>query len=350
MKMSGIDKIFQTVDRIVLIGRIVIIAIIVLGAVALFLFYKRYKTNKRQKLTEEEFAYAGLNRINSRDYCKFDDITDNMIISDNFTKFIGGITCQGFDFYHSHISEKANCQNGYRSFIMSIKAPIAYRQHSQERNLENIQEVLEQAYKKRQEELFNLNEERKEEMAYLRKMEDALKEKADESKEYLLLLDTIEQNQKKMEKVMWRINHIEDQLAYLKQLSGGSTQKQDYFFEWIYNPADFPVDLSKEEIFKRAQEELSSMAEEKIHALSNAGVKARRITTAELTDKYYRHFHPYTSRKISIEKLADGFDDVIITTERKDDIAKEYADTIHYETIQNLTKTTDGILYDGEFK
>ena len=188
-------------------------------------------------------------------------------------------------------------------------------------NLDHTQQKYETAYKQRQEELFNLNEEREEGLKLMKRYESELGEEAVNSNEYILVMEAITKTQEKMEHVKWRIIHLEDQLFYIKQL--------------------------KEKIYQRAQDELYSIAETKIHALSNAGVKFRRATGEELEEFYYQHFHPFSSKKLPLKKLKEESGEFIIGTTQKNVLEQAAREEVAYESLKDIQKATEDILNEA---
>lgn len=348
---EGADNISTMLGKITLAIEIVIALVVIIAVVVLFFYLKARKGRKERRFMEEEYGYSGLNRVNAKDYLKFDDICNDMVVMENGKRFMGAIICErGLDFYSAHVSQKVGCQSGYRSFISTINQPIAFWQYSASVNLDHTQQKYETAYKQRQEELFNLNEEREEGLKLMKRYESELGEEAVNSNEYILVMEAITKTQEKMEHVKWRIIHLEDQLFYIKQLKenyGCPKRPQIYFFDWYYDPQDFPVDLTKEEIYQRAQDELYSIAETKIHALSNAGVKFRRATGEELEEFYYQHFHPFSSKKLPLKKLKEESGEFIIGTTQKNVLEQAAREEVAYESLKDIQKATEDILNEA---
>lgn len=343
---SNINTILAKITNITVLVIVIFLVIVGIGALV---YWRWIKKSRKRRLQEEEYGYAGLNRENARDYVKFDTIADDMIILEDGTYFIGAIICKSMeDFFSAPVATRVARQNGYRSFISTIKSPMAYRQHCTQVDLGHTKELYEKARKRNMEELFVLNEEREEEVKLMKRLEETLGADTETSEEYMLVLDAIEKTQKKMDCIKWRIDHLEDQLVYADQLDGTDStpvRPEVYYFEWRYDPSDFPVDLSKEEIYKRAKEELYSIGKTKISAIRNANVRARRATTEELIEMYYRHYHPVSVMDMPLEKIMEGFDDFIITTTSKDDLEQELKETIAYESMKDMEKAANEVLY-----
>lgn len=314
----------QSIDRITVIIVIVavIVAVIAAGGIGYYWYYTRVLMKKRKKV--EEVDYSTFDKRDATTYLGFDDIRNDMIVTDNGRRFIGVIACRGFDLYSAHVAEQYNAQSGYRAFINTISEPISYRQYTTQVNmghtLENYKENLDRVTTQ----LFNMTAEYKEMERNLKDMQKQLQEKLGEEKAledegFNTLLDSMVELKKQIDNMDWRRFHIEDQIAYIEQISGvdaAPSPAETYVFEWVYNPLAFPMELTNEEIEERAQQELDKRAHAKIHALSGAGVKARRCTTNELIEMCRRHCCPISSERYRMEDVEDStfFEDITGTT------------------------------------
>lgn len=325
---AEIDKI----TNMVLIGGAVIFILALAGGL---LFYIRFKKKRRVKMEDIQTDYSSLKRMDSTDYLKFDDIRDNMIISDRGTRFIAIISCKGFEFFNAHITDRINAQNGYRGFIGTILSPVTYRIYSKSIDMEYTLQRYTDAQRQIEEKLFNLNADYQDIKKALAQLKGELKEAFPESGDALYLIAESEQLKKQMESLEWRKFHIEDQIAYGKQISGDDVnpeQVETYVFDWTYHPMEYPVDLSEDEIYKEAEKKLNIMERSYIHALSMAGVKAHRCSTAEIIHMFRKHMRPVSAERYSIEgdPEKDAFFKDIISTDRKDALEQELASELAF--------------------
>lgn len=314
------------------------IIIIVIMSVVLFLCIVFYVLNKRKRkqrrMKEVEMDYSTFERKNAVDYLRLDDIRNNMIYTENNRRFIAAIQCHGFDFFSAHPSEQAATANSYMSFINTINQPITYRQYSSIIDLEDTQLRYQEVYQKLQKELASVKQMRKELVDM-----DITEFSEEEKKVY-------EEEQKRLEKQMkafeFRKFHLEDQMAYMEDISGEKVmpeQNETYIVDWSFNPMDFSVDLSEEEIKERAKKELSAIARAKISALSNCGVRANRCSTEMLIDMCRRYSAPISSNRYKLKDIKKSayFKDIITSTSIEE--LKEQAISVSQAESESLMQT-----------
>lgn len=324
------ERVSNIAKKIDIIANFLIVAIIILvviGSIAAVFFYRYYKMKRREKLSDLSVDYSQLKRNNALDYLKFEDIRDGMIVSENGTLFTAVISCRGFEYESAHVAERVGCQNGYRGFINTIDIPITYRQYCTDVNLSGTCEMYKAAYEEVEEKLFFLNEDFESAKKTMETMERQYGEGAIKNPDYIQIVDVLEDMRKQLENLKWRRFHLLDQLEYAKQLQGRKsdpTFHETYIVDWKYVASNFPVDLSTEEIYARAIDELYSLTTTKIKALSGAGVRARRCSTKELIEMCRRHFNPVSSNYDHLdEEEKKSFFNEIVTTSKKDDLVKE---------------------------
>ena len=273
-----------------LIAIIIAIVIVLVGLYA----YWYLKVRKKKKVTEETINYDALERKDSIDFCKFDDIKDDMIITDGGTRFIGIIKARGFDYFQSRASEQNMTEGGYGMFINSITQPITFRQYTQAVDLDGVRENYKNAYDRTEQMLFNLNEDfnRLTSQYYDLKSEDKLTDEIEWE-----LLSQCENLASKIEVYDYRRLHLADNLNYIDQVSKVTSPEkvQTYVYDWTYDPLMGVSDLTDAEIHKKAITELKRKGDAYIHALGNAGVRASRVRNDELVQMMRRHFHPLTA-------------------------------------------------------
>lgn len=340
--MYIINKITQ-----ILVIVFVVLVLICIGLVVGYLLMKRKRRNSFS--ADAGIDYDRFERKNSLDYVKLDDIFDDMIIAEDYTRFIAVIRCQGFDFYYAHVASQYSTQTGYRGFMNTVSEPITYRQYTKAVDMEKTQNNYIRAYKELQDKLYNLSEDYKAAKKRLRESEEKkgiLPGEQDE--ETAFMLDNLLKMQKRIEALEWRLLHVKDQLVFIEQISqsGGLPNREEtYVMDWIYNPLDFPVELTREQIIEKAKLELKRIVREKINALSTSGVKAYRCTTDELIDMNRRHFQPYSADRYKIRDInKNAYYDDIISMEGKDELKKMFDEELTMEIVESLQKE----FLDGE--
>jgi len=100
--------------------------------------------------------------------------------------------------------------------------------------------------------------------------------------------------------------------------------KETWVFDWTYHSYDFPVELTKEEIYERAKQELMSLENTYRHALSSCRVRARRCNTEELIEICRRYSAPLTSDRFRLrDVLKSAFFQDIITSDSVQELVDE---------------------------
>jgi hypothetical protein len=284
----------MTLHNMVKVAQLIAIIIAIVIVLAGLYAYWYLKVRKKKKVTEETINYDALERKDSIDFCKFDDIKDDMIITDGGTRFIGIIKARGFDYFQSRASEQNMTEGGYGMFINSITQPITFRQYTKAVDLDGVRENYKNAYDRTEQMLFNLNEDfnRLTSQYYDLKSEDKLTDEIEWE-----LLSQCENLASKIEVYDYRRLHLADNLNYIDQVSKVTSPEkvQTYVYDWTYDPLMGVSDLTDAEIHKKAITELKRKGDAYIHALGNAGVRASRVRNDELVQMMRRHFHPLTA-------------------------------------------------------
>lgn len=327
--MAFLDELNQTLLYI-LFALLAIVAI-----VALIYFF----TRKRKKVLKEAYDstdYAGFNRQDTKDYIKIDDIIDNVIITNNWTRFIGVIDCAGFDFYSMSAREQFSVMNNYEAFVNTIDAPITYRQYSCSADMEDTNIRYKQALKKV---LTQIEE------VFLRIDELCNLSSNGLSADELIVYDTqMKALSKQLDVLEFRRLHILDQLKYISDFSGNNVAPlltQTYVFEWSSYSLEAADSMTKSQILAKAKTELSARASNMMHALHSSGVKARRCSTDELIDMFRRHSLPVSSERFKKRDVQNiQFDADIISSNS----IEYYQEKISEQRNSELSKQGDALM------
>lgn len=318
-------------DGLYKIALVVLVVILVLSAVIGIGLLYYMKVVKKKRKSAKDIDYSYFNRRDSKDYIMIDDIKDDMIITEDMTRFIGVIECQGYDFYSAHLIEQGNTVQGYLGFINTIDKPITYRQYSKSVDLEYTINKYLKAYDTVCAKLDKATKK-------LDEIQSALKKEMTPERKNIYLKE-LELTKRNIDAFEFRKFHLEDQLDYIDVNSGSTSTpliSSCYVLEWIYNPMEFSVDLSEYEILERAKNELTAQANAKISSLSNSGAKAKRCSTIELIDMCRRHSQPISSERYRIRDVVGSsyFED--ITTS---DSAKKINENIRKTLTNNATES-----------
>ena len=298
-------KIVQSLT--VYISAFILIIIILLGAALIGLIM--FKRKKRNLLNEEDSPEKKLYR-NALELVKIEDIADNMIISEGRKSFIAVLKCRGGDFLRSDLDEQVRTEYAYVNFWLAQDAPITYRQYGEDINLEYTIGRYEKARRGLESELFNAEEDRK----GLKNRFDRLKE--ENPSEAARLATDIRKLQSRINAYEWRIEHVDDQIRHMLNISGPSAGRQrsnqTYVISWTPETGLINPLLTEEEIYEKAIQELDGMCRDKMRLLSDAGAVAIRCKTPELIDMCRRYLRPYSGNRFTMENISSTsfFDDI----------------------------------------
>ncbi len=226
-----------------------------------------------------------------------DDIIDGIIITDGYTRFISAIACRGINFYERNASEQLSVVNGYQRFIASIDTPITYRAYSKSLDISPVMNK----YGTRLAELSAQAEYLEEELKSAQKHED---------------VSEVSAIQSALEIVRFQITHLEVQIEALDHYSNAEVIQdvtQDYIFDWIYSPSAYEVRHTKKERLELAKEELGQIANAKINALKESGVRAHVCSQGEILDMCRRLSQPIASEQLSMKQIETSsyYDDIM---------------------------------------
>lgn len=282
------------IKQMIFYARIVLVIVIILMIITGIWLYYTFKIKKRKRLEDRVIDYDSFEKRDATEYLRFDDIKNNMIITDNLKRFVGIINAKGYDYFQARPNEQNRTEAGYGSFINMITAPMEYRQYTRAIDLDNLKARYKNAYDRVEEELYNTSEDFNDRRAtyYDLREKGQLTEKIEWE-----LLTQCEQLASRVNVLEWKRVHLADNIEYAEIMSKGTEPEkvQSYIFDWEYDPFHSVEDLTDSEILKKAEKELSRKADAFIHALSNAGVRASRVRTNDLIYMVRRHFHPVTA-------------------------------------------------------
>ena len=303
-------KIIQSLT--VYITAFVLLIVILLGAalVAIILFKR-----KKRNLLNEEDSPEKKNYKNALDLVKIDDIADDMIITEGRKSFIAVLKCRGADFLRSDLDEQVRTEYAYVNFWLAQDTPITYRQYGEDINLEYTIGRYEKARRTLESDVFNAEEDRK----ALKSRFEKLKES--NPSEAAHIAAEIRKRQNKINSFEWRIEHLDDQIRHMLNISGPSVGRQrsnqTYVISWspeagIINPL-----LTDSEIYEKAIQELDGMCRDRMRLLSDAGAVAIRCKTSDLIDMCRRYLRPYSGNRFSMENISNTsfFDDITTSNE-----------------------------------
>ncbi len=235
------------------------------------------------------------------DFMEFENVKDNMIIQKKGKKFLMVIECQGINYDLMSDVEKAATEQGFASFLNTLKDPIQIYIQTRTVNLEkNIQE-----YKAR-----------------LEKIKSELTLKEYKLKQYMENgnIDNKIFNDKKFE--VFRETNLYDYgrdiIADTERMSlNKNVLKKKYYIilRYYYETTDTEGEevLSQEEIEDTAFSNLYTRASSMIRVLTGVGIVGKVLNSFELVDLLYNAYNRDDSETFGVEKAIDsGFNEIYI--------------------------------------
>lgn len=235
------------------------------------------------------------------DFMEFESVKDNMIIQKDGKKFLMAIECQGVNYDLMSDIEKASTENGFATFLNTLKDPIQIYIQTRTINLEkNIQGYKEKVNKIKDE--LNLKEYRLKQYTQQEfQNEEMLKDKKIEVLRQTNLYD-----------------YGRDIIADTERMSlNKNVLKKKYYIiiKYFYEPTDADEEtvLSEEEISEIAFSNLYTKAASLIRVLSGIGIVGKALTSFELVDLLYNAYNRDDSEVFGIEKAIDaGYNEIYI--------------------------------------
>lgn len=303
-----------------------IMTILCIVAVALFagIILFNYLNKKRRYLREDEAGFTGIDYANASEIVPFDDIKDGMIIENGGRRFSAVILTASGDFYNTSAGEMIRKQNGYISFIRTIREDISYRQSPENVNLEYTKQKYDAAYRNVEQLLYNATEDFKE----LKLRYDAFMER--DKKAPKEIEDAIYKLSRQIKAYNWRLCHIEDQKNLCSIMSGPDSDNERflkaYCVSWESVRGVLGDGIPEPMVYKKGKEELDGKCEQLIRALKAAGLSARRAGTEELIDLCRKHSRPLTGNLLSASDVMKNtdWDTDVIRTDSFNDMKNRY--------------------------
>lgn len=270
------------------------------------------KKSPTNKATDATAKYDNKSLRDTREFVDFfEDVRDGVIKTDDGRRFVAAINCRGCDFYHEATRQQMSVIQGYQSFIGTNEEPYTYRIHSSAMDIEHTEKMYEDSLRESGELLHVLESN----FAIAQSRGADERELAEKSRE----LQIAKRN----------YDHLIHQMQGLSFYSDADTVReltQAYVFDWNYNPSDYSVELTDDEIYDKAIQALNAKCSAKASALRFAGVKARKCTTNQVLDMNRKLSKPYGAERFRMRDLEQtSFDEDIITSSSLEDIVTVYS-------------------------
>ena len=320
-----LNKAFQVTLMVIFL--LLFVILIVVG----LLLMKRMKKKGKK---EEDNYYQELNRYDAQDYLDFEDIVDDMVVMNKHRRFVAAIKCNGYDYHSASSAQQAATMTGYMEFLRTITSPVTYRQYFVRMSMEHTQSMYKKRFEEIARELFHKVADRDsivERLNIVRGIDLVAEE---------TLLKEAEKIQDEIGNLEWRRLHMKEQIDFMDLVCDESSMEPDieqvYLFEWEFHPDQYMVEMSEEDIHKKAIEELGGKARRMISALGQANVRSYRCSTAELIEMFYQQSHPLSAMEFKMPDVVNSpyFDFVISSSDYENKKSDAYRDAMLQEGVR----------------
>lgn len=270
------------------------IILLIIGFLGSFFIIRHFKNRDEQAkgITEDGKNYRDRKTENAEDFVPIDDITENMVIDEDYTRFTALITTTGTDFYNLGMAEQLQIQRGYEGFLRATKDRWAFYHLSENVDLENVKNGLHASIRQIEENLFSAGERYRK----LRSEYDRNKAKNEPAPESLI--DEMLRLQTRISGFQMRLQEAKAELSFADTFDSPDRNVEKsvlvYTFSWVYRPGLLEKRLEGQALTEKANTELDRITGQYISLLSSSGITARRMTTEEIIELCYAHTHPVT--------------------------------------------------------
>lgn len=309
--MNGLEEMLYIV--------LVILIFLVIGLAVVYVMLRKKekqqsKEQEEQEIISSEFTTTQVSTTTKIakeydkksvfDFMEFDSIKDNMIVQKGGKKFLLAIECKGVNYDLMSDVEKASTEQGFSSFLNTLREPIQIYIQTRTINLEkNISEYKDRVNKLRDD--ISLKEFKLKEYAGRKNVN----EKVLREKEFELL----------REKNLY--SYGADIITDTKRMSlNKNVLKKKYYIiiSYFYEPSDASTIgiLSDAEIREMAFSNLYTKAVAIIRVLSGIGIIGKALNSFELAELLYNAYNRDDSEVFSVEKAIEaGYDELYVDTE-----------------------------------
>lgn len=298
----------QLMYYIHMIGICIIVTLIIVTAV-LYYFLKI----KKITATVENINTSYFRREDSISYVPFKDIaskegldSDGMYVINDMV-FVGGISVRGFDYASASYSEKVDAQIQSVAFFNVVETPTSFRQSLKSVDLNpNIEEYEETRTRIAREQM---------------ELDAEYQATVNAADDYIDIPEQYEAYDRRMRELRREIDaktHMLDEcgavISYMKALSGDVENKENavgertaqIMFSYVFNPDNYTEELTREEIYLKAQEALNTKAAAYSDALAYCHFKAKRLSTRELFGLMHLCTSPVTGEDADMHEMLDS--------------------------------------------
>lgn len=281
---------------------VVFIILAIFGLIIYWVYIKfrnKGETQKSKQTSNSAGNFVSQDKQSIFKFMEFDEVTDNMIIQKNNTRFLMAIECQGINYDLMSGVEKTGVEDGFVQFLNSLRHKIQIYIQTRPINLESSLNVYRQRVKEVESKLNRMQI------------------------QYDNMLESYEYSEEEVEKVYFELtkqkNLYEYGLSVLQDTERMSLNKsilnKKYYIIIPYLSIEAGNDkLDKQELRGIAFSELYTRAQSIIRAISICGVRGKVLNSNELIDLLYMAYNRDEAEVFGLDKaLKAGFDEMYST-------------------------------------
>ncbi len=271
------------------------------------------------------------------DFMEFEEISDNMIIQNNGTKYTMMVQCKGINYDLMSDVEQLAVEEGFITFLNTLTSPIQLYVQAQNLDLKGTIKVYKDHIDKIREEFEEVNQE------YNR-----INEAFDSTKEQIKNIE------KERNKTLNVYEYASDIVNYVERISLNKSLLQRTFFVLVsYNSSEInSLDrFSKEEVRNICYNELVTRAQSIINGLAGCSVAGRILNSNEIADVLYTAYNRDDKGLMSVKEALDsGFyrlystsEDIFLKKQKK--LEEEIDNEAKIKALETLKET----IKEGEY-
>ena len=279
-------------------GSLTIIAVILLFVIIILVFVYYYLSLKEKRSKERKNIYEKKeetkeNKVHTYtqvpifDFMAFDNIRDNMILQDNGKRYLMVIECEGINYDLMSEVEKAAVEQGFVSFLNTLRHPIQLYVQTRTINISSSIENYNKELEKIKQDLLNSQNN------YNR----AIQEEVTDPKILNKLRVEMARNQN-------LYDYGKDIISNTEKMSlNKNVLRKHYYIVVPYNDIELGVDIQdEEEKINMVFSELYTRAQTIIRTLFGCNMKGRVLDSNELADLLYVAYNREDSEVYGIDK------------------------------------------------
>ena len=293
-------------DGLTIAAAILVFIIIILG----FVYYYMSLKEKREKQSKERSIYGKKDETKENtvrtytqvpvfDFMQFDNIRDNMILQDNGKRYLMVIECEGINYDLMSEVEKAAVEQGFVSFLNTLRHPIQLYVQTRTINISSSIENYNKELDKIKQDLLNSQNN------YNR----AIQEEVTDQKVLTKLKMEMARNQN-------LYDYGKDIISNTEKMSlNKNVLRKHYYIVVPYNDIELGVDMQdEEEKINMIFSELYTRAQTIIRTLFACNMKGRVLDSNELADLLYVAYNREDAEIYGIDKaIKAGFTELYST-------------------------------------